>query len=142
MIDARKWIWIPLACLALGLVVGAVGSQCDWTPVSVVVPVEPVKPDRVVYVYEQRDGSIPPGVQAGLNQLNRQGIEATPFEQNTTDGTGEVPEQYKLALAAARDHGLPALVVLGNGKVLKVIIAPTTTDVVVEGPFSFPPQSN
>lgn len=34
MIDARKWLWIPLACLTIGLLVGVTwpGCKCDWTP--------------------------------------------------------------------------------------------------------------
>jgi hypothetical protein len=122
MKDSRHVLWACIACLAFGLVVGAVGSRCDFTPAPkppVVVP-EVVKPDRVVYVYEQRDGSIPPAVAAGLDKLNRAGIDASPFEDDSTDGDGDVPEQYVKPLDAARLAGLPALVVMGGGKVLDI----------------------
>jgi hypothetical protein len=122
MIDARKWIWIPLVTFALGMVLGVAGSKCDFTPEPKppVVVVEPVKPDQVVFVYEQRDGSVPPAIAAALDKLNRAGIDASPFEDDSTDGDDDVPEQYKVALDAARLAGLPALVVLGKGNVLDI----------------------
>jgi hypothetical protein len=99
MIDARKWIWIPLVTFALGMVLGVAGSKCDFTPdpKPPVVVVEPVKPDRVVYVYEKDDTAVP-------------------SEVMVVDGNGEVPDQYKVAIDAARLAGLPAFVLLSKGK--------------------------
>ncbi len=132
MKDSRHVLWACLACLVLGLVVGAVGSRCDFTPgPEVPVVVEPAKPkaDRVVYVYEQRDGSIPSAIAAGLDKLNRQGIEATPFEDDSTDGDNDVPDQYRVPLKAATDAGLPVLVVLAGDEVLKVVKVQTAEQV-------------
>lgn len=60
MIDARKWIWIPIATLALGLVVGVSwpGCKCDWTP----VPVEPGP--RTVLILRETDETEPRLAQA------------------------------------------------------------------------------
>lgn len=86
-----------------------------------------------VYVHEKDSGAVPSGVMAGLNRLNREkGIVATVFEEDTTDGDGDVPEQYREPLRAAREAGLPAFVVMGGGKVLRVVKAPTTADAIVE----------
>jgi hypothetical protein len=101
-------------------------------PVDPTVPPPPtVKVDRVTYVYEKDDGMPPPGVAAGLNKLNRQNITATVFEEDTTDGTGQTPEQYKTALEAAKKNGLPALVVQ-SGNVVKSAVKVTTEQQVLE----------
>jgi hypothetical protein len=116
MIDARKWIWIPLVCLALGLVIGVSwpGCKCDWTPAPPVV-VKP-KPDAVVYVYEKDDTAVPSEIMVMLDRLNRAGILATDIDDDVTDGDGQVPDQYKAAIDAARLAGLPALVMLSKGE--------------------------
>jgi hypothetical protein len=94
----------------------------------------PAKISQVTYVYEKDDHAIPAPVQAALNKLNREkDIIATIFEQDTVDGDGEVPEQYKLALATAKKEGLPSLVVqAGPTKVVRVIKNPTTDKQVLE----------
>ena len=50
MIDARKWIWIPLVTFAIGLSIGVVGSRCDWTPEPPIPPPPPVVIDIPVAV--------------------------------------------------------------------------------------------
>lgn len=82
------------------------------------------KATAATYVYEKDDHAIPSAVSAALNTLNRQGILATTFEVDTTDGTGDVPDQYKAALAAAKDAGLPTLIVTAGDKVLRVVKNP------------------
>lgn len=103
----------------------------DWltpdTPVT--VPEVPVKPTAVTYVWEKDNGGIPSGVLVALDKLNRQGIVATSFEQDTTDGTGETPEQYKLALSEAKKTGLPALVVMAGANVVRVVKVTTEAEV-------------
>jgi hypothetical protein len=85
------------------------------------------KPTAATYFYEKDDTAIPLGVTTGLNRLNRErGIVATLFEDDTSDGDGDIPDQYKIPLEAARKAGLPALVVVGGVKVLNVVPAPTT----------------
>lgn len=79
------------------------------------------KPTAVVYTFEKDSGSVPPPVLAALDKLNRQGIVATNDEVDTPDGTGDVPDQYKVSRPAAVAAGLPALVVMGGDKVIRVV---------------------
>ena len=67
-----------------------------------------------------------------LNALNGQGVIATEFEIDTTDGAGEVPVQYSKSVAAARQAGLPCLVVEAGGNVVRTIPNPTTLEAVME----------
>jgi hypothetical protein len=86
-------------------------------------------PTAAVYVYEKDATAVPTGVVVGLNLLNRdRGIVATLLEADTTDGDGEIPDQYRPALAAAKDRGLPALVVLSGSTVLSIVQAPADSD--------------
>ncbi len=96
-------------------------------------PVTPFrKTDRVTYVYEKDDGTPPPAVAKAIDTLHRQGITATIFEEDTTDGTGQTPDQYKIALDAARKSGLPSLVVQAGPVVKLVNTKPTTEADVIE----------
>lgn len=97
---------------------------------SIVAPA--AKVTAVVYVYEKDEGSVPPAVLAALDRLNRQGVVATAFEEDTVDGSGETPEQYKIALADARKAGLPALVVLAGDRFVRVVKSPKTEEEVLE----------
>jgi hypothetical protein len=56
---------------------------------------------------------------------------ATLLEADPDDGTGDVPEQYREALAAATASGLPALVVLSGTTVLSVTPAPVDADAIL-----------
>jgi hypothetical protein len=121
MIDARKWIWIPIACLLAGLLIGTAAQHVGCTPVVkppvVVEPPKP-KPDAVVYVYEKDDTAMPSEVMTMLDRLNRAGILATDIDDDVTDGDGQVPDQYRAAIDAARLAGLPAFVLLSKGEFL------------------------
>lgn len=95
-------------------------------------PFVTTKATAATYVWEKDKGGIPAGVMSGLNKLNvEKKILATEFEEDTKDGTGETPEQYKVPLAAAKDAGVPALVVTANTKVLKVVKDPKTEEEVL-----------
>lgn len=118
-LDLRHLLWALLLGFAVGVPVGVVGRGCDWTPTPkppvVVVPDKP-KPDAVVYVYEKDDTAIPSEVMVMLDKLNRAGILATDIDDDVTDGDGQVPDQYKAAIDAARLAGLPAIVLLSKGE--------------------------
>jgi hypothetical protein len=103
----------------------------------------PVNPDpppvpqpgakQVTYVFEKDQTSVPPQVAAELQRLNAAGLAiATEFEDDTVNGLGVTPLQYKTALDAARAVGLPALVVQTGGTVTKTVKAPTTAAQVAE----------
>lgn len=85
-----------------------------------------------VYVHEKSDTPVPSSVLAAINTLNRKGIVATITDDDVTDGGGETPDQYKAAVAAAKEAGLPALVVLAGSDVLRVVKNPQSAAAVLE----------
>lgn len=86
-----------------------------------------------VYVYEKDNHAIPAHVTVAINRLNRERkIVATLLEDDTTNGDGEIPTQYRLALEAARKAGLPAVVALAGGQVIRVTPAPASEAAVME----------
>lgn len=103
-----------------------------WQAQSTVVPAD--VPIRVTYVYEASSTAIPPGVEVAFNKLNRQEdrkIIARLLE-DPTDSGGPVAEEDKVPLAAAKEAGLPAIVVVVNGAAVKVVKNPTTEQQVME----------
>lgn len=122
--------YLGLVCLmGTGLFKG-----CELPDINLPVVVTPDMPEatRAVYVHEQRDNSVPPAVNAALDKLNRQGFMATATDDDVTDGNGNIPKQYATAIPAAREAGLPCLVVLNGDEVLKIVPAPTTEEAVME----------
>ena len=118
------------------LIVAVILAAAWWVTskgVVIVPPVPVVKATAATFVYEKSDHVVPSAVLSALNKLNREkGIIATVFEEDTTDGTGEVPTQYQAALAAAKAAGLPALVVTAGKDVLRVVKNPKTGQEVLE----------
>lgn len=102
-------------------------------PVTPPAPPTTEKATAATYVYEKDLHVIPNQVLSALNRLNRERrILATVLEADARGGTGDVPEQYKLPLAAAKEAGLPALVVTGGGKVLSVVKKPQSEQAVLD----------
>lgn len=105
-------------------------------------PEEPVDPQNppsqrkvtaVTYVYEKDKGLVPKGVAKALQELNDGGsIVATEFEEDTVDGDGNVPDQYKAALTAAKEAGIPCLVVIYDKGPPKIVPNPQTPESVLE----------
>jgi len=117
----------PFVLLTLGLILLA-GPLPAWHGTAVVAKTA----TGAAYVYEKDATAVPPGVTVGLNRLNRERqILATLVEADATDGDGEVPDQYRAAVEAAKARGLPALVVLSGSTVLAIVKAPTDADAVV-----------
>jgi hypothetical protein len=118
----KPWLFI------LGGLIMAFGIP-DLPDLSKWAVVQPVTvADRVVYVWDKDGEPVPPAVRAGLAKLNTT-IKASAHEMGGTDGTGETPEQYKLAEAAAEKAGVPALVVMAGGKVIRVVKVKTEAEV-------------
>ena len=119
-----------------GLAVHRISARGPPEPEEPVDPTNPpltTKPTAVTYVYEKDQTNPPREVQAALNQLNAAGsLVASVFEQDTTDGDGDTPEQYQAALTAAKAAGLPCLVVLAGDRVLRVVRDPQTLGAVLE----------
>lgn len=113
-----------------------IGTGPATPPVVVDPTVPPVVPPATppnttataaTFIYEKDQHEVPKPVLAALNRLNREKkIYATILEADTTDGTGQVPEQYKVALAAAKQKGLPCLVVTSGANVLTIVSNPKT----------------
>jgi len=105
-------------------------------PVAPTDPTDPpltLRPTAATYIYEKDQSAVPPPVLSAISQLNAAGsLVATVFEQDTTDGDGQVPDQYQAALIAAKAAGLPCLVVLAGDRVLRVVRSPTTLEAVLE----------
>ena len=105
-------------------------------PVVVVDPTDPpltLRPTAATYIYEKDQSNPPREVQSAISQLNESGsLVASVFEQDTVDGDGEVPDQYRAALTAAQAAGLPCLVVLAGDLVLRVVRDPKTVADVLE----------
>ncbi len=116
------WPSLTAAIVLVALLFGD-GGGCN-------LPIVSTKPDRVTYVHAPK-AVIPSPVIAALSELNTKGILATAFPEDTTDGAGEVPDQYRVALPAARASGIPSLVVQAGDRVLRTIKAPTTKEAVL-----------
>lgn len=88
----------------------------------------------VTYVHEKDSTPVPNAVIAALDKLNRKEpkVLATIQEINTTDGGGAVPDQYVVAVEAAKAAGLPSLVAEAKGKVKRVVKDPKTEEQVLE----------
>jgi len=124
----RTLLIIGIILIVLGLLKFDLGVVFDPS-----LPNNPTTVTAAVYVYEKDDGPIPAGVHAGIEKLNREKqILASLFEDDTVDGTGETPEQYKPALDAARAKSIPALVVLSGTTVVSVVEKPQTESEILE----------
>jgi hypothetical protein len=116
----------PLAFIAAGLLILTL-PRVEWGRVA------PSAADAAVYVYEKDDGAVPAYVTVAVNRLNRERrVVATLLEADTTDGDGDVPEQYRSALDAARKAGLPAVVALAGRTVIRVTTKPGSEAAVME----------
>ena len=121
--------------IAVGFFIVA-ALACAWPFVGGSLPLPSIvapAATSATYVYEKDTTAIPAAVMAGLNRLNREKkVIATVFEQDTTDGAGEIPDQYKTAVAEAKKAGLPSLVVMSGANVVEVVKNPTTVDQILE----------
>lgn len=114
--------------------VGGVAPVPFPPPVDPNQPVNPSKPTQITYVYEKDLSAVPRPVSLALQKLNAadSSVFATEFEEDTVSGNGQTPTQYVIALKAAQQAGLPALVVQAGTTVLRVVKAPTTEKEVLD----------
>jgi hypothetical protein len=109
-------------------------------PADPTKPVDPAKPQppnqkitRVTWVWEKDDGPIPRYVATALQKLSDPAggysVVATDFEDDTTDGDGQVPDQYKLALETSKTTGVPVLVLQSDGIVVKTMKPKTEAEI-------------
>lgn len=111
------------------------GTRPVDTPVDPPIdpPVDPLPPTTKVsatYIYEKDQHAVPTFVMSALNRLNRERkIFATAMEADTVDGNGDVPDFLKVPLAAAKQKGLPCLVVTAGDKVLAIVKPKTEAEI-------------
>lgn len=123
--------WLLAFVLAAVLVTQMVRWQGCSLPALPTWNIVAPKVTAVTYVYEQRATKVPSAVRAGLSKLNERDILATEFDKDTLNKQGgEVPEQYKVPLAAAKK--LPSLVVTDGSTVIRVVENPQTEDDVLK----------
>ena len=114
-------VQLLIACLCVFVLASAGGGS--WLP-DVIAP---SKPDAATYVHEKDDSQLVPAVQSAINKLNRiEGFTASVFEDDTTDGAGQTPDQYVVPAEAAREDGKPCVVFTAGDEVFRVI--PVTDD--------------
>ena len=89
-------------------------------------------PDTVAVIYESSDTIPPPYVTGALGSLLADGLQTRIFDKDVVTGTGQVPEYLKNAINEATKNGLPALVVLSKGNVIKVQDLPKTESEIIE----------
>lgn len=124
---AQRWVVFGVAPQPPPVVVDPVVPPVDPKPVPSTVT-------SITYVFEKSDGGVPPAVQAGLAQVNRESegkIKATMYERYDGDDH-KIPEQYKIPFAKATEVGLPALVVMSDSNLVRIVKAPKTVEQIVE----------
>ena len=89
-------------------------------------------PDTVAVIYESSDTIPHPYVTGALGILQADGLQTRIFDKDVVTGTGQVPEYLKNAIREATKNGLPALVVLSKGNVIKVQDLPKTESEIIE----------
>ena len=99
---------------------------------NIETPTFVAKADTVAVVYESSDIIPEPYVTGGLGVLQADGLQTRIFDKDVVTGTGQIPKPLKDAIDAASRNGLPALVVLSNGKVIKVQDLPKTASEIIE----------
>jgi len=114
------------------------GKEVGLIEYEILTAPKPVPPDdpqpstvsQVTYIYEKDETAPPPEVSGELLRLNQETeIAASEIDDDVVDGSGEVPDQYKKSIQAAREHGLPCLVIQDDqGNVLAVVASPTTAE--------------
>tara|TARA_B100000959_G_C14710304_1_gene512608 strand:- start:220 stop:588 length:369 start_codon:yes stop_codon:yes gene_type:complete len=102
-------------------------SETKWS-----LDVLPDKADSVCVIYESSDDIPEPYVTGALNKLAAEGIQTRFFDKDIVNGENDVPATLKDAISAANKNGLPALVILSSGKVIKVIGLPKTENEILE----------
>lgn len=116
--STTTWNNILLLALAWLLFSGGIG-----------VPGLSQKADHVTYVYEKDGTAVPDAVKAAISKLNdREGLVADTAEDDEVDANGNIPA----AVVEARKAGEPCLVVMGGGKLIRVVKDPKTEDDVLK----------
>ena len=95
-------------------------------------PVAPAKADLVAVVYESEDTALASYVIGAGEQMKEAGLAVRYIDDDVRNGVGGQPIELQRAILAGRANGLPALVVLGGGKVLNVMNLPASREAIIE----------
>lgn len=93
-------------------------------PIPPVVPVETIS--KITYVYEKDEGGVPSAILAALSEVesSHASVTVSVFEDDTVDGTGQVPVQFQRAKEASDKYGRPCLVAESVERVVRVRLKP------------------
>jgi len=115
----------------LGLLLGLclmTGCEFPTTTQPLPTPSQPTAPAivRLTYVYEKDQGGIPPALAAAISdaELSSGSVRVGVFEEDSTTGAGNVPEQFRRAKEAADKYGKPCLVAESADAVVRVRLKP------------------
>ena len=89
-------------------------------------------PDTVCVVYESSDTIPLPYVTGALGKLQADGLQTRIFDKDVVNGEGQVPKMLEEGIKEAVKNGLPSLVILSKGKVVKVQDLPKTESEIIE----------
>jgi hypothetical protein len=92
----------------------------------------PPGPMLVVVVYESSEMPLPTQTYDARPKIEEAGHEFRVVDDDVEDGDGQMPDELKLAIPAAREHGLPALVVQSGDEILKVLDLPETAEEIIK----------
>lgn len=102
-------------------------------PKDPVVPVDPdAKADAAHIIYESGQSRVPLHADAAARELRKQGKQVRIVDADAETGTGEVPRELAKSIEAAKETGLPALVLLSKGKVLRSVKLPATKEAILQ----------
>ena len=137
---AQFGIWIQTGPdSGIGVVLTSDGRVVTFNKLTIINPDPtlppsiPVKAAAVTYVYEKDNNAVPAGVARALQAINAAGSAvASEIDDDVTDGDEQVPDQYKVALAKAKEAGVPCLIVQKLDGTVKVVKDPKTEAQVME----------
>lgn len=87
--------------------------------------------DTAVVVYESEKGPLPNYVFGAFRQLEED-YDVRAIDDDVTTGLGDQPDHVQEAITAARENGLPALVLTGGGKVIRAMDLPGSMEKILE----------
>ena len=86
---------------------------------------QPARVDTVWFVYQSEDMSLPPYVVGSFARLNEQGVEVRAIDAATHDGNDQ---NDIIALDAANQFGLPAMVLMSRSSVSRTVSFPGSVE--------------
>lgn len=92
-------------------------------------PIVQAKAIRATFVFEKSAGVPPAEVMEALRNLVDSGVASSAVDQDVTNGDGNTPKQYEIAIREGKKFGIPCLVVEFDDGTFTVAKATTADDV-------------